>query len=64
MGESNLSLDTSSLMTALNSVGVSIKDFLVQMLPYLIGIAVVAFVIWLGIGCIRGIKEAIDFYKR
>lgn len=56
MGEST-GLDTSALMTALNSVGESIKDFIGEMLPYLLGIATAALVLYFGIWAFRMIKK-------
>jgi hypothetical protein len=57
MGESNQVLDTSALMTALNSVGESIKGFIGEMLPFLLGIATAALVLYFGIWAFRMIKK-------
>lgn len=58
MGESgNVSLDTTALMSALESVSNSIKDFISAILPYLLGIGTAALVLFFGIWAFRMIKK-------
>lgn len=57
MGEGGVQLDTSALMTALGSISESIKSFITAMLPYLLGIATAALVLFFGIWAFRMIKK-------
>lgn len=57
MGESNITLDTKVLTDSLNSVGASIKDFIIEYSHYIVGIICFALVLWLAIEIFKIIKS-------
>lgn len=58
MGEgANNTLDTTALMSSLQGVANDIKDFVNDLLPYLLGVATAALVLFFGMWAFRMIKK-------